>query len=59
MHQNLGVLHYVVHGIDLDGDGAYDFDPFGESPLTTDDDDLSLPFEATIPSGCAGSDTTS
>jgi uncharacterized surface protein with fasciclin (FAS1) repeats len=52
VHKNLGKLHYVVHGIDLDGDGAYDFDPFGESPLTVGNPDLTLPFEATIPAGC-------
>lgn len=57
VHKNLGALHYVVHGIDLDGDGSYDFDPFGESPLTMGNPELSLPFEATIPSGCAGQNT--
>ena len=56
---NLGVLHYVDHGIDLvDGDGTYDFEPYGESPLTVGNPDLRLPFEATIPSGCGGQDTT-
>lgn len=53
VHTNLGVLHYVIHGIDLDDDGGYDFEPFGPSAL-----DASLPFEATIPSGCAGTSTT-
>ncbi len=52
VYDNLGVLHYVVHGIDLNNSGGYDFEA-GESPL-----DPSLPFEATIPSGCAGQDTT-
>lgn len=48
IHENLGVFHYVVHGIDLNGSGGYDFSA-GPSPL-----DASLPFEATIPAGCAG-----
>ncbi len=52
VYDNLGVLHYVVHGIDLNNSGGYDFGA-GESEL-----DPSLPFEATIPSGCGGQDTT-
>jgi hypothetical protein len=52
IYENLGGLHYVVHGIDLNESGGYDFVPFGPSPL-----DGSLPFEATIPAGCAGQST--
>ena len=39
-------VHIVIHGIDLNGDGGYDFEN-GPSPLTSD-----LPFEATVPAGC-------
>jgi hypothetical protein len=48
IHANLGVLHYVVHGIDLNASGGYDFGA-GPSPLNS-----AFPFEATIPAGCAG-----
>jgi hypothetical protein len=47
----LGVLHYVAHGIDIDGSGGYDGP---ESPLTAAIDAFDLPFEATIPAGCGG-----
>lgn len=52
IYDSLGGLHYVVHGIDLNNSGGYDFGA-GPSPL-----DPSLPFEATIPAGCAGPSTT-
>ncbi|HSK95650.1 MAG TPA: hypothetical protein VK891_03455 [Euzebyales bacterium] len=42
---DLGNLHVVVHGIDLDDSGAYD----GEARSDLDD---SLPLEATIPAAC-------
>jgi hypothetical protein len=48
IHDNLGALHYVVHGIDLNDSGGYDF---GAGPSALDG---SFPFEATIPAGCAG-----
>lgn len=54
---SLGSLHYVVHGIDVGSSGAYDInDQIGESPLAIalGLDDLDIPFEATIPAGCAG-----
>lgn len=37
----------VVHGVDYNGNGAYDFDSAGESEL-----DPSLPAEATDPAAC-------
>lgn len=43
---NLDDFHIVVHGIDINGNGAYDFDA-GPSPLDPD-----LPLEATIPTAC-------
>jgi len=43
---NLTNYHVVVHGIDLNNSGGYDFDA-GASEL-----DPSLPFEATIPAAC-------
>lgn len=42
---DLGNLHIVVHGIDLDDSGAYD----GDAVSSLDD---SLPLEATIPAAC-------
>ena len=42
----LGNLHVVIHGVDINGNGAYDFDN-GPSSLTDD-----LPLEATIPAAC-------
>ncbi len=47
--ENLGALHYVVHGIDLNASGGYDLGDAGPSPLNP-----AFPFEATIPAGCAG-----
>ncbi len=44
--EDLGRYHVVVHGIDLDGSGAYD----GEARSSLTDD---LPLEATIPAACA------
>lgn len=44
----IGQLHVVLHGIDLDGNGAYDFE-FGSSSLTD-----AVPLEATIPASCGG-----
>ena len=46
--KQLGDVEVVVHGIDLDGDGAYDFDA-GPSSLTD-----AAPLEATIPVLCGG-----
>ncbi|MBW3604559.1 MAG: hypothetical protein KY460_06525 [Actinobacteria bacterium] len=42
---DLGNLHLVLHGIDLDDSGAYD----GDAVSSLDD---SLPLEATIPAAC-------
>jgi hypothetical protein len=44
---NLGNFAIVQHGIDLNGNGEYDFDAAGASDL-----DPSLPQEATIPANC-------
>lgn len=44
----LGEVEVVVHGVDLNGSGGYDFEA-GESPLDPD-----LPLEATIPALCGG-----
>jgi hypothetical protein len=44
---NLGNFAIVQHGIDLNGNGEYDFDAAGASDL-----DESLPQEATIPANC-------
>ncbi len=44
VRENLGVLHYVVHGIDIDDDGSYASEP---GPL-------GAPVQATIPTGCGG-----
>jgi hypothetical protein len=46
--RDLGSLEVVVHGADLNGDGAYDF-AAGSSSLTS-----SFPLEATIPAVCGG-----
>lgn len=43
---DLDNFHVVVHGIDINGNGAYDFDA-GVSSL-----DPSLPLEATVPAAC-------
>ncbi len=43
---NIEDYEVVVHGIDINHDGAYDFSS-GPSPL-----DPSIPFEATIPAAC-------
>lgn len=43
---NMENMIIVVHGVDLDGSGAYDGD--AASPLDED-----LPLEATLPAGCA------
>lgn len=45
---DLGELEVVVHGVDLNGNGIYDFEA-GASSL-----DPSLPLEATIPALCGG-----
>lgn len=42
--ENLGVLHYVVHGIDIDNDGSY----------ASETGPLGAPVQATIPTGCGG-----
>jgi hypothetical protein len=44
---NLGDFAIVQHGVDLNGNGAYDFESAGASEL-----DPSLPQEATIPANC-------
>lgn len=44
---DIGDLHVVQHGIDLDDSGAYD----GDKPSTVDS---SVPFEATVPANCGG-----
>ena len=44
---NLGDFAIVQHGVDLNGNGAYDFESAGASEL-----DSSLPQEATIPANC-------
>lgn len=44
---NLGNYHIVVHGNDVNGNGEYDMDGAGASPL-----DENLPFEATMPAAC-------
>ena len=43
-----GMVQVVVHGIDLNGNGMYDFDA-GPSSLTP-----AAPLEATIPALCGG-----
>jgi hypothetical protein len=43
----LGMFHVVQHGVDLNGNGKYDFEAAGPSEL-----DPSLPQEATIPANC-------
>jgi hypothetical protein len=43
----LGMFHIVQHGVDLNGNGEYDFEAAGASEL-----DPSLPQEATIPANC-------
>jgi hypothetical protein len=44
---NLGDFAIVQHGVDLNGNGKYDFEAAGASEL-----DPSLPQEATIPANC-------
>ncbi len=44
---NLGDFAIVQHGVDLNGNGVYDFEAAGASEL-----DPSLPQEATIPANC-------
>lgn len=45
--ENLGDFAIVQHGVDLNGNGVYDFEAAGASEL-----DPSLPQEATIPANC-------
>jgi hypothetical protein len=45
--RNLGDFAIVQHGVDLNGNGVYDFEAAGASEL-----DPSLPQEATIPANC-------
>ncbi len=45
--RNLGKFAIVQHGVDLNGNGRYDFRAAGKSEL-----DPSLPQEATIPANC-------
>jgi hypothetical protein len=45
--RNLGDFAIVQHGVDLNGNGKYDFRAAGESEL-----DPTLPQEATIPANC-------
>lgn len=46
--RDLGALEVVVHGVDLNDSGGYDFE-FGPSPLSS-----ALPLEATLPAVCGG-----
>jgi hypothetical protein len=46
--RDLGALEVVVHGVDLNENGGYDFE-FGASSLTD-----ASPLEATIPAVCGG-----
>ncbi|MFZ0014136.1 MAG: hypothetical protein WAL25_08485 [Acidimicrobiia bacterium] len=46
--RDLGALEVVTHGVDLNGNGGYDFG-FGASSLTDQ-----LPLEASIPAVCGG-----
>lgn len=45
---NIEHLHVVLHGVDVNNNGKYDFDA-GKSSL-----DPSLPLEATLPAACGG-----
>jgi hypothetical protein len=47
LRRNLGDFAIVQHGVDLNGNGKYDFKAAGASEL-----DPSLPQEATIPANC-------
>jgi hypothetical protein len=47
VYRNLGEKAIVQHGVDLNGNGRYDFKAAGKSEL-----DPSLPQEATIPANC-------
>jgi hypothetical protein len=47
LRRNLGDFAIVQHGVDLNGNGKYDFKAAGKSEL-----DPSLPQEATIPANC-------
>ena len=47
VRKNLGKFAIVQHGVDLNHNGAYDFESAGASEL-----DESLPQEATIPANC-------
>lgn len=47
----LGTLQYVVHGVDLNGSGAYDGEELSSIPAAAD---LGVPLEVTIPAGCGG-----
>lgn len=46
--RQLGDVEVVVHGVDINGDGGYDF---GAGPSSLDEN---LPLEATIPALCGG-----
>jgi hypothetical protein len=47
VRKNLGDFAIVQHGVDLNGNGVYDFEAAGASEL-----DPTLPQEATIPANC-------
>ena len=47
--EGLGALEIVVHGVDLNGNGVYDFGTAGASSLNP-----SIPLEVTIPAVCGG-----
>lgn len=47
----VGTMQYVVHGVDLDGSGAYDGEELSSIPVAAA---LGVPLEVTIPAGCAG-----
>lgn len=53
VYDALGTLQYVIHGVDLDGSGAYDGAELSSIPAAAD---LGVPLEVTIPAACAGID---
>ena len=47
----IGTVQYVVHGVDLNGSGAYDGEELSSIPPAAD---LGVPLEVTIPAACGG-----